>query len=404
MKIGIPKEIKNNENRVGITPAGVKALVKAGHTVMVEKGAGLGSGFADAEFVKAGAKMGTQAQIWANEMVMKVKEPLKSEYKYFRKDLLLFTYLHLAAEKELTEALLKNKVTGVAYETVIGKPGMPRLPLLAPMSEVAGRRSVILAATHLESHNKGLGLLPGGVTGTEKGNFLVIGGGFAGYNAAFTAAGLGANVTILEANPARIKQLKEDKVLNGLSKVFGNKIEVLASNKTNLEKSIKVCDALISTILIPGEKAPKVVTEAQVKMMKKGSVIIDISIDQGGSVATVDRITTHDNPTFVKHGVVHYSVANMPGATPRTSSIALTNATLPYAVKLAKNGTKALLADEGFLEGLNTCAGHCTFEGVAKALKIKYVPAKEALKELGKKPAAKKAVAKKPAKKVAKKK
>jgi alanine dehydrogenase len=313
-------------------------------------------------------------------MVMKVKEPLSTEYKFFRKDLLLFTYLHLAAEPALTKALLDKKVTGVAYETVLGKMGGPRLPLLAPLSEVAGRRSVIIAATHLESHNGGLGILPGGVTKTEKSEFLVIGGGFAGYNAAFTAAGLGANVTILEMSDARIKQLKADEKLNGLKKVFKSKINIVKSNKANLDKYIKTCDALISTVLIPGKKAQKVVSEAQVKKMKKGSVIVDISIDQGGSVATIDRITTHDNPTFVKHGVIHYSVANMPGATPRTSTVALTNATLPYAKKLASKGVKAL-TDANFRAGLNTFDGKCTFEGVAQALKLKYVPAEKALKE-----------------------
>lgn len=367
MKIGIVREIKNNENRVSMTPDGVKELIKAGNEVVVEKDAGIGSGFSNELYTEAGATLVDHKTAWSQDMVIKVKEPQKSEYQYFKKGQILFTYLHLAAEKELTKALLDSGITAIAYETVIGKVGGPRLPLLSPMSEVAGRRAVIIAATYLEKHHGGLGLLPGGVTGTEKGHVTVIGGGVAGYSSAYTAAGLGANVTILEMNDDSIARLKKDDKLNGLSKIFGNKIEIVKSTKEALADLCKTTDILISTVLIPGAAAPKVVSEDMVKSMKEGSVIIDISIDQGGSVETITEITTHDKPIIVKHGVQHYSVANMPGATPRTSTAALVNATLPYAINLSKDWAAALKADEGLMNGLNAHEGKLTFKAVADA-------------------------------------
>ncbi|MDR0545598.1 MAG: alanine dehydrogenase [Mycoplasmataceae bacterium] len=381
MDIGLPKEIKNNENRVGLTPAAVAALTKAGHKVFVQKSAGLGSGFSDAEYVKAKAKIvNTANEAWNHKMIVKVKEPLASEYKYFKPDMLLFTYLHLADNKPLTDALLKSRVCGIAYETMIDKNAKVRLPLLAPMSRVAGRRSAIIAATFLESHRGGLGLLPGGVEdndpakpSTEKGLFLVIGGGIAGYSAATMAAGMGANVTILEANPARIQQLKKDVKLNAFAKVYKSKISVENAGRENISKWIKQADALISTVLIPGAKAPKVVSAAQVKTMKKGSIIIDIAIDQGGSVETINRVTTHDNPVYVKFDASHYAVANMPGATPRTSTVALVNATTKFAIEIASKGLKSFACPVIF-SGVNTFRGCLTNESVAKALKIKYVP------------------------------
>ncbi|MDR2369765.1 MAG: alanine dehydrogenase [Mycoplasmataceae bacterium] len=385
MKIGLPKEIKNNENRVGLTPCAVKELTKNGHKVFVQKGAGIGSGFTDKEYINAGAKIvTTAAQAWNNEMIVKVKEPLNSEYHFFKPGLLLFTYLHLADNLPLTKALLKSKVTGVAYETM-SKNGA--LPLLAPMSRVAGRRSAIIAATFMESHRGGIGLLPGGVDdndprkpGTEKGLFLVIGGGVAGYNAATTAMGLGANVVILERNPQRIQQLKKDSKLNTLSKVFKNKCIVDVSTDANIEKWIKKTDALISTVLIPGAKAPKVIKTAMVKKMKPGSIIIDIAIDQGGSVETITKITTHDNPTYLVHNVTHYAVANMPGATSRTATMALVNATIPYAIELANGGIKKAAQNQTIYDGINTYDGQLTLKPVADALKLKFTEANLLLK------------------------
>jgi alanine dehydrogenase len=317
-------------------------------------------------------------------MIVKVKEPLKSEYHFFKPNMLLFTYLHLADNLPLTKALMDKKVTGVAYETMRKDGG---LPLLAPMSRVAGRRSAIIAATFMESHRGGVGLLPGGVddndpkkAGTEKGLFLVIGGGVAGYNAASTAMGLGANVVILERNPQRIAQLKKDAKLNGLSKIFKSKLTVDVSTDANINKYIAQADALISTVLIPGAKAPKVVKTGMVKQMKRGSIIIDIAIDQGGSVETITKITTHDDPTYVVHNVLHYAVANMPGATSRTSTVALVNATTPYAIELANKGIKGASKNQTIYDGINTLNGKLTIKPVAEALKYKFVEAKTLLK------------------------
>jgi len=370
MKIGVPKEIKNNENRVGITPAGVSLLKKGGHEVFVQKTAGLGSGITDDEFAEAGAKLvDTAEEAWSQEMVIKVKEPLPPEYKFFREDLVIFTYLHLAAEEELTKELVKSKCKAIAYETVqVGR----ELPLLRPMSEVAGRRGTIVAATQLEKHRDGRGVLLSGVPGVQRGHVVVIGGGTAGISAAKMAIGLGARVTIVELDEDRMRYLDH---------IFDKEVTVLKSNPLNIEKAIQDADALISTILIPGAKAAKVVTEDMVKKMPKGSVIVDISIDQGGSVETIDRITTHDDPVFEKHGVMHYSVANMPGAVPRTSTFALTNATIPYALDIANKGYKrACLEDEALCKGLNVMDGHVVYKAVADAFGYECEDARKLLK------------------------
>ncbi len=362
MKIGVPKEIKNNENRVGITPPGVSLLVAGGHEVFIETKAGEGSGIYDEEFVEAGAQIvKTAKEAWSQQMVIKVKEPLESEYNYFREDLIIFTYLHLAAEEALTQALIDSKCKAIAYETVqIGR----ELPLLRPMSEVAGRRGTIVAATQLEKHRQGRGVLLSGVPGVNRGHVVVLGGGTAGISAAKMAIGLGARVTILELDEDRLRYLDN---------IFDKEVSVIKSNPLNIEKYLKDADALISTILIPGAKASKVVTEDMVKGMPEGSVIVDISIDQGGSVETIDRITTHDNPVYLKHGVVHYSVANMPGAVPRTSTFALTNATIPYALDIANKGYKqACMEDSSLKKGLNVLNGHVVYKAVSEAFDHPY--------------------------------
>lgn len=371
MKIGIIKEIKNNEGRIGVTPASVKQYVKHKNQVFVEKNAGILSGFSDKEYIKAGAKIVTTATAWEQAMIIKVKEPLASEYKYFKPGQIIYTYFHLADNRSLTDVLLKKRTVSIAYETMVKNNS---LPLLAPMSRVAGRKSVLVCAAHLEKHQGGSGILPGGVEGTEKGQFVIIGGGVAGYNAAYTALGLGANTTILEANLDRIKTLKKDGLLNGLAKLHKAKLVIEKASPLSIAKWVKVTDALISTILIRGEVATKVVTEKMVKSMRPGSVIVDIAIDQGGSIATVDRITTHDKPTYIKHGIIHYAVANMPGATPRTSTIALDKSTLEYGLKIAKYGIKAGLTDPTILSGFNTINGKLTCEPVAKTFKdLKYI-------------------------------
>ncbi len=348
MKIGLPKEIKNNESRVALTPDNVKELTLLNHEVLVEYGAGEGSGFKDEDYIEAGAKMTPNAEnVWECQMVMKVKEPQPSEYSYFYEGLILFTYLHLAAEPELTKALVEKKVTAFAYETILDE--FSQTPLLRPMSEVAGRRSITIGAQFLEKIHGGKGILLGGVPGVEPAKVTIIGGGVAGFNAAQMALGLGANITILELNENRIRFLKE---------YFKNSaVTILKSNFSNISKSVKNTDLLVSTILIPGAKAPKIVTTEMVKSMEEGSVIVDISIDQGGSVETITEITTHDNPIITKHGVLHYSVANMPGATPRTSTLGLTNATLPYVKIIAKHGYDAIEYSSEIAEGLNTYQG-----------------------------------------------
>mgnify|MGYP000084750745 FL=1 len=370
MKIGVPTEIKNNENRVGITPAGVSLLVRSGHEVSVQKGAGLGSGIYDRDFEGAGARIvETAEEAWSQKMVIKVKEPLESEYKYFREDLILFTFLHLAAEEALTKALVDSKCKAIAYETV--QEGHS-LPLLRPMSEVAGRRATIVVATQLEKHRDGRGILLSGVPGVSRGNVVVLGGGTAGVSAARMAVGLGANVTILELNEHKIRLLED---------IFDKQVTVLKSNPYNIQEVLKTADGLISTILIPGAKAIKIVTEDMVKEMPEGSVIVDVSIDQGGSIETIDHITTHDDPVFKKHGVIHYSVANMPGAVPRTATFALTNATIPYALEIANKGyKKACIESDALCMGLNVLNGHITYQAVADAFGYDFKDPKSILK------------------------
>ncbi|KAB7670653.1 alanine dehydrogenase [Bacillus sp. B1-b2] len=368
MIIGVPKEIKNNENRVAITPSGVSYLKNGGHEILLENNAGVGSGFANAEYVAAGAKIiDTAAEVWNTaEMIMKVKEPLASEYIYFRKGLILFTYLHLAAEKELAKALTENEVIGIAYETieVNGK-----LPLLTPMSEVAGRMAVQIGAQFLEQPHGGKGILLAGVPGVKRGNVTIIGGGIVGTNAAKIAIGLGANVTLLDLNPERLRELDNQ---------FGSSLITVVSNPANIEEAVVEADLVIGAVLIPGAKAPKLVTEEMVKKMAPGSVIVDVAIDQGGIFETVDRITTHDNPTYDKHGVVHYAVANMPGAVPRTSTIALTNVTMPYALQIANLGAiGAIEADYAIKQGVNTFKGHVTYAPVARDLGYVYTSVQE---------------------------
>ncbi|MCY8928251.1 alanine dehydrogenase [Bacillus subtilis] len=371
MIIGVPKEIKNNENRVALTPGGVSQLISNGHRVLVETGAGLGSGFENEAYESAGAEIiADPKQVWDAEMVMKVKEPLPEEYVYFRKGLVLFTYLHLAAEPELAQALKDKGVTAIAYETV--SEGRT-LPLLTPMSEVAGRMTAQIGAQFLEKPKGGKGILLAGVPGVSRGKVTIIGGGVVGTNAAKMAVGLGADVTIIDLNADRLRQLDD---------IFGHQIKTLISNPVNIADAVAEADLLICAVLIPGAKAPTLVTEEMVKQMKPGSVIVDVAIDQGGIVETVDHITTHDQPTYEKHGVLHYAVANMPGAVPRTSTIALTNVTVPYALQIANKGAVKALADNAALRaGLNTANGHVTYEAVARDLGYEYVPAEKALQD-----------------------
>ncbi|AMY04558.1 alanine dehydrogenase [Staphylococcus condimenti] len=370
MKIGIPKEIKNNENRVGLSPSGVHALVEKGHTVLVEHTAGEGSFFTDEDYKAVGAEIVNSAgEAWDVEMVIKVKEPIKEEYQYFREDLILFTYLHLANDKELTQALADNKVVAIAYETV----QLPdnSLPLLTPMSEVAGRMAAQIGAQFLQKFYGGKGILFSGIPGVPKGNVTIIGGGQAGTNAAKIALGLGANVTILDVNPKRLQELED---------LFDGRVNTIMSNPLNIEEAVVNSDFVIGAVLIPGAKAPKLVTEDMVKQMKDGSVMVDIAIDQGGIFETSDHVTTHDDPTYIKHGVVHYAVANMPGAVPRTSTVGLNNATLPYALQIANKGYLDALRDNQPLSlGLNVYDGKVTNEGVAKALDLPYTPVDKAL-------------------------
>ena len=358
MRVGIPTEIKNNENRVAITQAGVFELTRRGHVVFVQAGAGLGSAITDAEYTAAGAKIVESAdQVWADsDMILKVKEPIASEYAKMRKGQVLFTYLHLAADRTLTDAVLASGTTAIAYETVqLANRG---LPLLAPMSEVAGRLSVQVGAYSLMKANGGRGVLLGGVTATRRGKVVVIGGGAAGEQAARIAFGMGAEVTVIDIAIPRLKQLEDE---------FAGRIQTRTSNAHNITEALKDADLVIGSVLIPGEKAPKLVTDEMVAQMKPGSVLVDIAIDQGGCFEN-SRPTTHDDPTFAVHNSIYYCVANMPGAVPETSTAALTNATLPYVVALADKGwVKALNADEALAKGLNAHDGVVTFKGVADA-------------------------------------
>ncbi|MDY0405321.1 alanine dehydrogenase [Virgibacillus sp. 179-BFC.A HS] len=370
MIIGVPKEIKNNENRVAMTPAGVHSLVEAGQSVMIEKGAGLGSSFTDDEYKNAGAQIiDNAADVWAKaDMIMKVKEPLACEYNYFRKGLILFTYLHLANEPELTKALVDSGVTAIAYETVTVNR---TLPLLTPMSEVAGRMSVQLGAQYLEKSQGGKGIVLSGIPGVDRGTVTIIGGGVVGMNAAKIALGLGARVNIIDLNPARLRELDD---------IFGNQVQTLMSNPFNIAEAVKQSDLVVGSVLIPGAKAPKLVTEEMVKSMQPGSVIVDVAIDQGGNFETVDHPTTHDDPIYEKYGVLHYAVANIPGAVPRTATIGLTNVTVPYAVQIAKKGVEqAIKGNDALKAGVNVLAGKVTYEAVAQDLGYEYVPVENAM-------------------------
>jgi alanine dehydrogenase len=364
MIIGVPKEIKNNENRVALTPAGLVSLVNAGHKVLIEKDAGVGSGFTNEDYANVGGEIIENARdVWSKaEMIMKVKEPLPSEYHYFREGLILFTYLHLAAEPALAQALKDKGVIAIAYETVeVNRT----LPLLTPMSEVAGRMAAQIGSQFLQKSNGGKGILLAGVPGVSRGKVTIIGGGIVGTNAAKMAIGLGADVTIMDLSADRLRQLDD---------IFGKQIQTLMSNPLNIAKAVSESDLLIGAVLIPGAKAPKLVTEEMVKAMKPGSVIVDVAIDQGGIVETVDHITTHDNPTYEKYGVVHYAVANMPGAVPRTSTLALTNVTVPYALQIANKGVvQALIDNQSLMLGLNVANGEITYEAVAKDLGYNFV-------------------------------
>jgi len=365
MKIGLPKEIKDNEYRVGLTPAGVNALANAGHEVFVQKSAGEGSGFSDDQYVQAGGKLlDTADEVWeTGDMIVKVKEPVAPEYPRMRENQLLFTYLHLAPELELTKQMMERNVTGVAYETITDKRGT--LPLLTPMSEVAGRMSVQVAATYLEKMNGGKGILLGGVPGVPAANVVIIGGGVVGTEAAKMAVGLGAKVTIIDINLERLRQLDD---------IFLSKVQTLASSRYAIHEAISHADVVIGGVLVVGAAAPKLVTRDMLKDIPNGSVLVDVAVDQGGCFETT-HATTHSNPTFYEEGVLHYCVANMPGAVPRTSTFALTNATLPYALSLANKGfEKAIADDPGLKEGVNTYAGKCTYEAVAVSQNIEFTP------------------------------
>lgn len=362
MKIGCVKEIKRHEYRVGCTPATVSAYVKAGHEFFMEASAGEGSGFSDVEYKAAGAHiLDEAANVWNTvDMMIKVKEPLESEYAYFREGLILYTYLHLAANTELTEALMEHKVIGVAYETLYDHE---ELPLLKPMSEVAGKLSVQEGAKSLEKPFGGSGILLGGVPGVTKGKVVIIGGGVVGVNAAKAAIGIGADVVVLDKNLKRLAYLDD---------IFGNNIQTLYSSDYEIQEQCKKADVVIGAVLIAGAATPKLVKKEYLKSMKPGSVIVDVAVDQGGCIETT-KPTYHDNPTFVVDGVVHYCVANMPGAVPRTSTMALTNATLEYGLQIANQGIEKALDSPVLSSAINTYQGYVTYRGVAEACGKEYV-------------------------------
>lgn len=365
MVIGVPREIKDNEYRVGLAPAGVAALTEAGHAVLVESGAGAASSIADADFASAGARIVPAAdELWAaSSLIVKVKEPRPSEYKYLREDLTVFTFFHLAADPALADELIKRRTTAVAYETVETDSG--HLPILAPMSEVAGRLSVQAGAHFLMKAYGGRGVLLSGVPGVEAGHIVIAGAGTVGVNAARIAVGLGARVTILDTRAQRLRELDD---------LFGSRVQTLYSTSYNLAACLKACDLFVGAVHLPGARTPRLVTAEMVRTMRKGSVIVDVSIDQGGCVETM-RPTTHSEPVFEVDGVIHYGVANMPGAVPRTSTFALTNATLPYLLELAALGPSSLAASRGPLRrGLNTIGGRVAHESVAEALGRPFDP------------------------------
>jgi len=368
MRIGVPKEIKPQENRIGLTPESVKILTSNGHEVLIENNGGFETGFDNEQYKKSGAKIVSKVEDIFNdsEIIVKVKEPLANEIKMIRENQIVFTYLHLAAAKQLTEGLIKSKSVCIAYETVTDDNG--RLPLLAPMSAVAGRMSIQAGAHSLEKHQKGRGVLLGGAPGVEPATVVILGGGVVGENAALMATGLQAKVHIVDKSSQRLEQLK---------KIFGDKIITELSDKTDLKKLISKCDLLIGGVLVPGAEAPKIITKDMLKLMKRGSVIVDVAIDQGGCVET-SKPTTHADPTYIIDDVVHYCVANMPGGVPRTSTIALNKATLPFLSKLAEKGCeKFLMEDKNFLAGLNIYKGNVTYKAVADTFGYKYISPNE---------------------------
>jgi alanine dehydrogenase len=363
MIVGVPKEIKADENRVAITPSGVSALVAHGHRVLIERGAGLGSSITEADFRKSGAQIVAKRDLWRRaEMILKVKEPLPGEYRHLREGLLLFTYLHLATNRSLTHELLKRRVTSIGYETLQLDDGS--LPLLAPMSEVAGRLSVQVGAWCLEVQNGGRGVLLGGASGVRPGKVVIIGAGTAGASACQVAAAMGAHVSVIDLNPAKLRYLHD---------ILGGRVTTVMSNRANIEEEVRSADLVIGAVLIAGAKAPQLISRKLVRSMRPGSAIVDIAIDQGGCVET-SRPTTHHNPIYVKDRVVHYAVTNMPAIVPHTSTYALTNATLQYALALADKGFKrAVDEDQPLARGVNTLAGHVTHQGVAEAFGLEHV-------------------------------
>jgi alanine dehydrogenase len=368
--VGLPKEIKDNEYRVGLTPAGVRALKDGGHEIVVETNAGGGSGFEDSLYQRAGATIVESAdKVWTRaDMIVKVKEPIAPEYPRMREGQMLFTYLHLAPDRELTKQLVERKVTGIAYETITDRHGT--LPLLTPMSEVAGRMAIQVGAHYLEKMSGGRGILLGGVPGVPAARVVIIGGGVVGTNAAKIAVGMGAHVTIIDNNLDRLRELDD---------IFLSKISTLASSAYMIHDAISQADLIVGAVLVPGAAAPKLITRSMLKDVPNGSVIVDVAVDQGGCIETTHP-TTHSNPTYYVEGVLHYCVANMPGAVPRTSTFALTNATLPYALKLANKGFHdAINSDPGLKEGVNTFAGHCTYQAVASAQDINFTPLNDLL-------------------------
>lgn len=366
MVIGVPKEIKPNENRVGMTPAGTAMLQKAGHTVLIEQNAGVGSGLTDESYQRAGAQIVTDLQRLYDdaEMIIKVKEPQPEEYDYYHAGQILYTYLHLAAAPELTRMLMAKRVVAIAYETIEGPHHT--LPLLMPMSEVAGRMSVQVGERFLEEENGGKGILLGGVPGVEAAQVVILGGGIVGMNATMMAVGAGARVAVIDRNADRLRYFDE---------LYRGRVTTIMSNSFNIAHWVKHADLLVSGVLLPGARAPHLVTEEMVKTMEPGSVIVDVAIDQGGTVETIDHATTHSNPTYVKFGVTHYAVANMPGAVPRTSTFALTNATLPYALLIADQGWReAIRHNPALATGINVIEGQVAYEAVAESLELPYIP------------------------------
>jgi alanine dehydrogenase len=361
MIIGVPKEIKNNENRVAVTPAGAAAFIKNGHQVYIQKSAGLGSGFADEDYIKVGATLlDTIEEVYAiAEMICKVKEPIAQEYPLVKENQLIFTYFHFASSEALTKAMIASKAICLAYETVEKKDRS--LPLLIPMSEVAGRMAIQEGAKYLGKPTGGRGVLLGGVAGVKPANVLIIGGGIVGTQAAKMAAGLGANVTIMDVDLQRLRHLED---------IMPANVDTVISNEYNLEEAVKTADLIVGAVLIPGAKAPHLVTRSMLKLMKTGTVLVDVAVDQGGCIETCTP-TTHENPIFLIDGIVHYCVANMPGAVPYTSTLALTNATLPYALQLANKGwIKAVKENEELRKGLNIIKGDVVYKGVADAFNL----------------------------------